>query len=170
MAKQTSTRTVRPGSFVAGLVLATLALFMFQATLRQVFVALHRSQYVRDEFEFEYYSESDTGSTLGGHVVSNGEHFAIAIPLIPLKQLRELEQQSKIAGFRAPVWYLPQAATWSRADAWLTTRVMPPAEFELSGTFRAVVVLVNLAMAVGAILMIRRGVGRRPAGATNETP
>ncbi|MBK8270793.1 MAG: hypothetical protein IPK83_21800 [Planctomycetes bacterium] len=169
------TRPLRPVSFALGLIVATLALFMSQATLRQICVAVHKGDYVRDEFELEYFSDGPGRghNSLGGHVVSTGEHFSTAMYPMPLEKLRELAGQMKLEGHRTPVWYLPRAATWGWTQFIFSHRLLSPSEFELSGMFRLNIVLFNLTMAALSLWLIRRGLycnRARKSVETNQRP
>ena len=160
-------------SFVSGLILGTLALFMLTASLRVCLMALHRGDYVRDELELEYFSDgagrSPTGNSVGGHIVTTGEHFSVGTQLIGLERLRGLAREKKIEGYRAPVYYIPNPGSWKRVLSIAGARIMSPDEFESSPKVMIVFVSLNLAFAWGSIVLIRRGVGKAPPRSSSRS-
>jgi hypothetical protein len=158
-------RRGRPLPMGCGLLLAVLTLFMAPATLRYVCAELNRDAYVADQFELEFYRASShiSDAIVEGHIVSTGEPFRTdRTGLIGLERLRALARDRAIVGARAPVWYLPKQGAWKTVDRVVAFRVLAPGEFEGPPTWA--IVVVNVLMAVGSILLIRRGVGPKAAG------
>jgi hypothetical protein len=66
-----------PGSATAavgcGLVILTVSVLFVPMNLRDAGILRNRGDFVRDEFEVDYFSEGRKSTTLGGHVVSTGE-------------------------------------------------------------------------------------------------
>ena len=158
-------RRGRPLPMGCGLLLAILTLFMAPATLRYVCAELNRDAYVADELELEFYRESShmSDAIVEGHIVSTGERFRTdRTDLVGLDRLRALARDHAIEGARAPVWYLPTQGAWKTVDRVVSFRVLAPGEFEGPPTWA--IAAVNVLIAVGSILLIRRGVGPKPAG------
>lgn len=151
-----------------GLLLAVLALFMAQATLRLVCIELNRDAYVADQLELEFYRESshDSDAIVEGHLVSTGERFRTdRTDFVGLDRLRALARDKAVVGARAPVWYLAKQGGWRVVDRVNPFRVSPPAEFE-GGVPAVAVAAVNALIAAGSILLIRRGLGPPPSRAS----
>jgi hypothetical protein len=161
-------RRGRPLPMGCGLLMAVLALFAAPATLRLLCMELNRGAYVADELELEFFQEGrgDSDTVVEGHLVSTGERYRTTSrsDLFGMERLRALEREHRVVGARAAVWYLPPRDGWRTIDRVNPFRVLPPSEFD-SGVPTAAVVALNLLLAVGSILLIRRGLGPKPSGA-----
>jgi hypothetical protein len=149
-----------------GLLLTVLTLFMAPATLRLVCMELNRSAYVADQLELESFREGSGlhDTIFEARLVSTGEPLRTArTGLVGLDRLRALARENRIAGARVDVYSLRAEGFWRILDRVNAFRLMPPDEFE-GGVPTAVVAAVNALMAAGSILLIRRGVGPKPAG------
>jgi hypothetical protein len=156
----------------AGLLLAVAALFMAQATLRLVCVELNRAHFVPDQLELEHFREGSglSDTTIEAHLVSTGAPVRTTrTGLVGLDRLRALSRENRVAGARVDVFYLPAEGFWRLVDRVNPFRIMPPAEFE-GGVPTVVVVAVNALLAAGSILLIRRGVGPKPAAGGGGPP
>jgi hypothetical protein len=161
----TPVRRGRPLPMGCGLLLAVLALFMAPATLRYLCAELNRDGYVADQLELEFYRPSDvhSDSIIEGHLVSSGERFRTdRDDLVGRERLAALHRDHRIAGARAPVLCLPTQGAWRTVDRVVPFRVLAPGELEGPPTWA--ITLVNALIAVGSILLVRRGVGPKPAG------
>ena len=142
---------------LAGLILAVLALFFAPASARELLVWLHRSDFVPDELELEYFIADE--STVGGHIVSTGERCVRDAGTIGLdsKKLRELDRGKNFEGRREPVWYFPKQGVWRWVDFLTAFRVRwrPPAE--PAPEFGIGIPAINALLLFGAIGLIRRG-------------
>jgi hypothetical protein len=84
------------------------------------------------------------------------------------ERLAALQREKRIAGARVPVWYLPKQGPWRTVDRVVPFRVLAPAELEGPPTWA--IAAVNVLIAVGGILLIRRGVGPKPAAGGGGPP
>jgi hypothetical protein len=143
-----------------GLIMAILVLFMAPMSVREVCTSLNQNAFVRDELQLESFREGKGRSSawLEAHVVSTGESFRTdRVHLVGLDRLRELTRESRLEGYRTPVWYLPKHGLWPAIDTLVQFRVRTPAEFDQG--FPAGLVAVNAALAWLSFLFIRRGAG-----------
>jgi hypothetical protein len=150
----------RPWSFVVGLILATLAVFVSEATVREVLIALHRGDYVRDELVVEGLQHDP--ASLYGQIASTGESVTAPISVAGPDQLdrfRHMQPEGGLKGYRVPVWYLPKASPW----LWgASDRVLDV--WESGDRFAAwrAAAAVNAALAVVSVVLIRRGLKHLP--------
>lgn len=146
----------------AGLILAILALFMAPMSLRELCVYVNRSDFVPDELQLEFFKPPGKGrgssGWLEGRIVSTGEPYRTdRWQVVGLDRLHELSREGRLQGHRVPVWYLPKHGFWSTIDKINPFRVQAPEEFEQglpSGLIAA-----NVVIALGCVLLIRRGAG-----------
>ena len=117
-------------AFVLGIFMVFLTLFAAHATLREIYIGIHRGDYVRDELVVSSVSSLDDAPTLHGQVVSSGETVSVPLTLVgpDFDRFREMQREGRIKGQRFPVMYLPQALPW-----WLWgahVRMIHVSEFE----------------------------------------
>jgi hypothetical protein len=97
---------------LVGIVLAIPSLFLAEAMLREIFIGLHRDDYVRDELVVSSLSSPDDEASLHGQIASTGESVTVPVnvagPPACLDRFRELQREGRIKGQRVSVWYLPQ--------------------------------------------------------------
>jgi len=160
-----------PWAFVLGIFLAFLTLCLGHATLRQVYIEVHRDDYVRDELVVSSVSSLDDEATLHGEIASNGE--IVSIPLgvagADYDRFREMQRAGRIKGQRLQVWYLQQETPW-----WLSgnnqVRVFSVSQFEdhFGGWRTGVAITVPLAIFSICLLLygIKQIRGRRAEPAT----
>jgi hypothetical protein len=158
-AKAPTRATVAVGG---GLLVLTVSLLFVPKNLRDVGILLNRSEFVRDEFEVDYFSEGRKSNTFGGHVVSTGETLSTydegVIISGGLARRRELVAQKRLVGHRFPVWYLPARGGWRFFDKISQFRVISPDEFEDSDQSRVVWLGVGAAFWLTGALLFRAGV------------
>ena len=91
-----------------GLVILTVTLLFVPMNLRDVSNMLNRGDYVRDEFEVDYFSQGRKSNSLGGHVVSTGEALSTYDEEIiiagGLSRREKLIAEKQLIGHRFPVW------------------------------------------------------------------
>lgn len=107
--------TPLPWAFVLGIFLAFVSLCLVHATLREIYIGLHRDDYVRDELVVSSLSSPDDDVTLHGQIASSGETVNVPMKVAGLDRLdlfRQLQREGRIKGQRVPVWYLPQETPW----------------------------------------------------------
>jgi hypothetical protein len=149
-----------------GLLLAVLTLFVAPAALRLVCMELNRSAYVADQLELESFREGSGlhDTTFEARLLSTGEPIRTTrTGLVGLDRLRALAREHRLAGARVDVYSLRVEGFWRRLDRVNPFRILPPDEFE-GGVPTLAVVAVDALLAAGSILLIRRGVGPKPAG------
>jgi hypothetical protein len=116
--RETSTATAKnpkPWAFLVGIVLAIPSLFLAEAMLREIFIGLHRDDYVRDELVVSSLSSLDDEASLHGQIASTGESVTVPVSVAGpacLDRFRELQREGRIKGQRVSVWYLPQETPW----------------------------------------------------------
>jgi len=119
------------GAFVLGILLVFLTLCLGHATLREIYIGLHRDDYVRDELVVSSVSSLDDEATLHGQIASSGETVSVPLGVVgpDFDRFRELQREGRIKGQRVPVWYLPQETPW-----WLSgnnqVRIIRVSQFE----------------------------------------
>ncbi len=156
------------------LVLLTASLLFVPMNLRDVGILLNRDDYVRDEFEVDYFSQGRKSNTFGGHVVSSGESLSTYDEGIiisgGLARRQQLIEDKLLVGHRFPVWYLPATGFWRFVDKINQFRVISPDEFESSTEGRLVWLGTGVAFWVTGILLMRWGVTiAREASKPNTT-
>jgi hypothetical protein len=156
---------------VVGILLAFLTLAFAHATLRAIYIGLHRDDYVRDELVVSSMSSPFEDTYLGGQIASGGESVwvpgEVAGP--DFNRLRELQREGRIKGHRIPVWYLPQETPW-----WLSgsnqVRVIHVSQFEGPFSGWSIGVAITAPMAIVSVLLLLYGLkqigGRRGEPAT----
>jgi hypothetical protein len=139
----------------AGLLSVVAGFFAASWTMREILTAIHRSDFVRTEFEVEHYDEVD--SILEGRVVATNEQYRTSrTNIVGLDQLRSLEREKRLKGYRAPIWYLPKQGWWRPIDVEFPFRVQ--SEDEFGQTSLLVLVSGNLFLFGAGFLLIRRSV------------
>lgn len=121
-----------------------------------------RGDFVRDEFEVDYFSQSRKSTSFKGHVVSTGEPFVTRDEGIiisgGLSRRRQLLEEKRLVGHRFPVWYLPPKPFWSLVDKINHFRVVSPEEFSASDKERVVWLGIGAAFWVTGFLLFGWGV------------
>jgi hypothetical protein len=162
----------KPWAFLVGIVLAPLALFLAEATLREIFIGLHRDDYVRDVLEVSSLSSPDDEASLHGQIASTGESFTVPVSVVGpdfLDRFRELQREGRMKGHRVPVWYLPQATPWWWWGASKARVINVSQSGDRFGVWR-IAVAINVPLAVGSVFLILHGLKqirvreRRPTG------
>jgi hypothetical protein len=141
-----------------GLLLAVVAMAMFEQSARWLLTALTRDHFVRDELELDHLRDrpGEGGFGYGGYIVSSGERAASSTTImVPLERLREIDVAGTVPGARVPVHYLPATQPWTALDYVLRFRVQAPEVFATDALDWTVV---NLLIAVAAVWLIRKGV------------
>lgn len=130
----------RAAAVACGLVLLVFAAFVAPMNLRDLCIFLNRAAYVPDQLELESYTEGGGGgdgdSRLEGRLVESGESWVGSNEgLVPggLEQVRRLQRQDRLRGYRVPVAYLPKQGFWGAVDAVNRFRVVTPEELEGRG-------------------------------------
>jgi hypothetical protein len=145
-----------------GLLILTVSLLFVPKNLRDVGILLNRGDFVRDEFEVDYFSQGRRSNTFGGHVVSTGETLSTrdegVIISGGLERRRELVAQRRLLGRRFPVWYLPAGGGWRFLDMISQFRVISPDVFEESVQSRVVWLGVGAGFWLAGALLLRAGV------------
>jgi hypothetical protein len=145
-----------------GLVLLIVAIFIAPMNLRDVSIFLNRDEFVRDEFEVDYFSQGTRSQSFGGHVVSTGESLSTHNDglIIPggLAGRRELQEEKRLVGHRFPVWYLPRRGFWGFVDQVSPFRVISAEVFEAPDPPKAAWLGVAAGFWVTGILLLRWGV------------
>lgn len=146
----------------AGLVLLIVSVLFVPMNLRDAGILLNRGDFVRDEFEVDYFSQGRKSNSLGGHVVSTGETLSTYDDgvIIPggLARRQELLAQKRLVGYRFPVWYLPATGFWRFVDGIGPFRVISPDEFEASDRARVVWLGIGAAFWLTGAWLLRSGV------------
>jgi hypothetical protein len=128
--------------------------------MREALTALHRSDFVRSDFEVESFLEaqSESDSVLEGRVIASDEHYRTSRnSIVGLDVLRQLKKENRVKGYRAPIWYLQKQGWWRTVDAEFPFRVQSEEEFgQTSLPFLAGV---NSMLFGGGYLLIRRSMG-----------
>lgn len=105
-----------PWAFVLGILLALLSLCLALATVREIYIGLHRDDYVRDELVVSSLSNpSEEHQLLHGQIASTGETVSVRLSSVAgpdFDRFRQLQREGRIKGQRVPVWYLPQETPW----------------------------------------------------------
>ena len=155
---------------LCGLFILTASLLIVPMNLRDVSIMLNRGDFVRDEFEVDYFSQGRKRNTLGGHVVSTGETLSTSeenlIIAGGLARRRQLQEEKRLVGHRFPVWYLPAKGFWGLVDTLSRFRVISPDEFEHSNQSRVLWLGIGAAFYLTGALLVRWGVKKaKRAGA-----
>lgn len=157
---------LRRGPFLAGIVLAVLAVFFAPASVRELCIVVNHGDFVRDELEVEYlsmYAES-----MAGNVVSTGERFCPQPARFGLDRLRQLDREGKLEGYRLPVGYLPKQGIWWWVDCVNAFRLLSQEEFEAPFGYHFRIIAINVVLAGGSVVLIRRGLRGKPATAAGK--
>ena len=144
-----------------GLISVVLGFFVGSWTMREALTALHRSDFVRSDFEVESFLEArsrSSASVLEGRVTASDEHYRTSrTNIVGLDVLRQLKKENRVKGYRAPIWYLQKQGWWRTVDAEFPFRVQSEEEFgQTSLPFLAGV---NSMLFGGGYLLIRRSMG-----------
>ncbi len=101
-------------AFVLGIFMVFLTLLAAHATLREIYIGMHRGDYVRDELVVSSVSSLDDSPSLHGQMASSGESITVPLGVAGPDSDRfcELQRAGQIEGQRVPVWYLPQETPW----------------------------------------------------------
>src|SRR5206468_3295095 len=103
------------GHFLIGLLLAVVALFLAETTLREIFIGMHRGAYVRDELVVSSMSSLDDEAQLHSQIASTGETVTVSPAAVAgpeFDRLRDMQREGQIKGHRIQVWRLPQETPW----------------------------------------------------------
>ena len=140
----------------------TVSVLFVPMNLRDAGILLNRGDFVRDEFEVDYFSQGRKSNTLGGHVVSTGETLSTYDEgiIIPggLSRRRQLVAEKRLVGHRFPIWYLPAEGFWRFVDRIAGFRVISPEQFEASDQARVVWLGIGAAFWLTGALLFRWGV------------
>lgn len=119
-------------ALVLGVFLVFVTLIALQATLREIYIGMHRADYVRDELVVSSMTNPHDEPRLHGEIASSGESVFVPVDVAGsggLDRFRELKREGRVKGQRIPVWYLQQPTPW-----WVTgsnpVRLIPVSHLE----------------------------------------
>ncbi|MEZ5292438.1 MAG: hypothetical protein R2745_15255 [Vicinamibacterales bacterium] len=153
-----------------GLVALVVAAWILPMNVRDLSIALHRSDYAADTLELASYVETggDGGDDrLEGHVVSSGEAFASPnTNVVPggLEEVRRLARDGRLSGHRVPIAYLATAGNgWRMVDRVNPFRVVRPDE--LRGDGAGIAAAIAAGLWIGGLWLLRAAARRRAPAA-----